>query len=57
MNNIFTLIEQLPIYQHFQKVASPDQQQMVTFNIEKYAPLLDYIYKAFPTYTLHNIRH
>ncbi|WP_343746425.1 hypothetical protein [Chitinophaga sp.] len=57
MKEVYTLIEQLPIYQHFLKVASPQQRQMIAQNVGKCAPLLDRIYKAFPTYTLHNIQH
>jgi len=57
MNDFYTPIAELPIYKHFLKVANPDQQQIVEKNIRKCAPLLDQIYKAFPTYTLHNIQH
>jgi hypothetical protein len=57
MLDIRALIEKLPLYQHFLSVSNQKQQEMVSYHLEKCIPLLDHTYKAFPTYTLHNIQH
>lgn len=57
MADIINPIESLPLYKHFKKVASEEEHTMLLKNIIFCVPLLDHVYTAFPTYTLHNSQH
>jgi len=54
---VFARLSQLPLWQHFLDVASPEQHVMVSGLIQYAAPVLDRVIETFPTYTLHNHVH